>query len=131
MSRFTSIGKNCIMLEAVLDSVDRLSEIRSSRSIGPAPTDRRDTADMSADRALFEAVAQALRNAGPASLRDLDIEICGGVVVLWGRVPRESFVPAEMRDAAYEDGPLPIGFGQTISTTNCRPRTSASLPSCR
>ncbi|MBI3862881.1 MAG: protein-L-isoaspartate(D-aspartate) O-methyltransferase [Planctomycetia bacterium] len=32
-----------------------------------------------------------------------------------GRIPREQFVPTEMRDAAYEDGPLPIGFGQTIS----------------
>ncbi|MBX3561661.1 MAG: protein-L-isoaspartate(D-aspartate) O-methyltransferase [Sphingomonas sp.] len=30
-------------------------------------------------------------------------------------VPREAFVPAEMADLAYEDGPLPIGAGQTIS----------------
>ncbi|MCT2557589.1 protein-L-isoaspartate(D-aspartate) O-methyltransferase [Tsuneonella sp. YG55] len=30
-------------------------------------------------------------------------------------VPREAFVPAEMREFAYEDGPLPIGEGQTIS----------------
>lgn len=32
-----------------------------------------------------------------------------------GCVPREQFVSHEMRDSAYEDGPLPIGFGQTIS----------------
>lgn len=31
------------------------------------------------------------------------------------RVPREAFVPLEYREAAYEDGPLPIGEGQTIS----------------
>jgi protein-L-isoaspartate(D-aspartate) O-methyltransferase len=31
------------------------------------------------------------------------------------RVPREKFVQLEKRDAAYEDGPLSIGFGQTIS----------------
>ncbi|MBS0621522.1 MAG: protein-L-isoaspartate(D-aspartate) O-methyltransferase [Verrucomicrobia bacterium] len=31
------------------------------------------------------------------------------------RVPRELFVPEELRDFAYEDNPLPIGFGQTIS----------------
>jgi protein-L-isoaspartate(D-aspartate) O-methyltransferase len=31
------------------------------------------------------------------------------------RVPREAFVPEAMRDAAYDDGPLPIGEGQTIS----------------
>ena len=30
-------------------------------------------------------------------------------------VPRHLFVPAESRDAAYNDGPLPIGHGQTIS----------------
>lgn len=30
-------------------------------------------------------------------------------------VPRHDFVPEHLRDIAYEDGPLPIGDGQTIS----------------
>ncbi len=30
-------------------------------------------------------------------------------------VPRELFVPAALQDRAYDDGPLPIGVGQTIS----------------
>lgn len=30
-------------------------------------------------------------------------------------VPRESFVPPDVQRSAYEDGPLPIGEGQTIS----------------
>ena len=30
-------------------------------------------------------------------------------------VPRHEFVPAEHRHLAYQDGPLPIGHGQTIS----------------
>ena len=30
-------------------------------------------------------------------------------------VPRERFVPADLRDRAYRDGALPIGNGQTIS----------------
>ncbi len=30
-------------------------------------------------------------------------------------VPRDRFVPAEYRDDAYGDHPLPIGYGQTIS----------------
>ena len=30
-------------------------------------------------------------------------------------VPREAFVPPELRGEAYLDGPLPIGEGQTIS----------------
>ena len=47
-------------------------------------------------------------------------------------VPRHEFVPAEFRSRAYEDVPLPIGGGQTISqpyivaamTFALRPRTS-------
>ena len=31
------------------------------------------------------------------------------------RVPRELFVPPELRDRAYSNEPLPIGYGQTIS----------------
>ena len=31
------------------------------------------------------------------------------------RVPRERFIPQELRLRAYEDRPLPIGYGQTIS----------------
>jgi protein-L-isoaspartate(D-aspartate) O-methyltransferase len=30
-------------------------------------------------------------------------------------IPRERFVPPEYRSQAYDDGPLPIGSGQTIS----------------
>ncbi|HLH19780.1 MAG TPA: protein-L-isoaspartate(D-aspartate) O-methyltransferase [Bryobacteraceae bacterium] len=32
-----------------------------------------------------------------------------------GEVPREAFVPLESRVLAYRDGPVPIGFGQTMS----------------
>src|SRR5205807_9987311 len=31
------------------------------------------------------------------------------------RVPRHDFVPSDLKDQAYEDRPLPIGYGQTIS----------------
>lgn len=37
------------------------------------------------------------------------------VLAAMGTIPRELFVPVEYRDAAYKDGPLPIGDGQTIS----------------
>ncbi|HOV71198.1 MAG TPA: hypothetical protein PLO31_03215, partial [Dysgonamonadaceae bacterium] len=30
-------------------------------------------------------------------------------------VPRHLFVPEEYQERAYDDGPLPIGYGQTIS----------------
>jgi len=32
-----------------------------------------------------------------------------------GTIPREAFVPDEMKSRAYDDSPLPIGQGQTIS----------------
>jgi protein-L-isoaspartate(D-aspartate) O-methyltransferase len=31
------------------------------------------------------------------------------------KVPREEFIPVDVRADAYEDGPLPIGYDQTIS----------------
>jgi protein-L-isoaspartate(D-aspartate) O-methyltransferase len=39
----------------------------------------------------------------------------GRVLAAMEKVPREEFVPVESRAASYEDGPLPIGYGQTIS----------------
>lgn len=38
-----------------------------------------------------------------------------GVIEAMRRVPREEFVPRRLRHHAYEDAPLPIGRGQTIS----------------
>jgi protein-L-isoaspartate(D-aspartate) O-methyltransferase len=38
-----------------------------------------------------------------------------GVLAAMVAVPREEFVPKEFRQRAYEDAPLPIGEGQTIS----------------
>ena len=37
------------------------------------------------------------------------------VLAAMAAVPRHLFVPEALRDRAYEDGPLPIGEGQTIS----------------
>ena len=37
------------------------------------------------------------------------------VLSVMGKVPRHEFVPAELRAQAYDDHPLPIGHGQTIS----------------
>jgi protein-L-isoaspartate(D-aspartate) O-methyltransferase len=39
----------------------------------------------------------------------------GRVLAAMGEVPRERFVPEDMRDQAYRDGALRIGEGQTIS----------------
>ena len=37
------------------------------------------------------------------------------VLAAMGRVPRERFIDADMQAFAYNDGPLPIEAGQTIS----------------
>ena len=39
----------------------------------------------------------------------------GQVMEAMGKVPRHEFVPAHLRRSAYENRPLPIGYGQTIS----------------
>jgi protein-L-isoaspartate(D-aspartate) O-methyltransferase len=54
------------------------------------------------------------------------------VLAAMAKVPREEFVPVDARFDAYEDGPLPIGYDQTISqpyivafmTEQLRPRPS-------
>ena len=58
---------------------------------------------------------------GAARRRMVEEQIAGRgihdarVLAALGRVPRHEFVPAELRDQAYADGPLPIGEAQTIS----------------
>ena len=37
------------------------------------------------------------------------------VLTAIGAVPRNAFLPEDLRDFAYENRPLPIGYGQTIS----------------
>lgn len=60
--------------------------------------------DFAAERKLM--VARQLRGHGISDRRVLEA---------FESVPRHLFVPEEYRHAAYEDGPLPIGFNQTIS----------------
>ena len=56
--------------------------------------------------ARLKMVEQQLR---PRNIKD------EGVLAAMGRVPRHRFVPEKSRFEAYEDYPLPIGQGQTIS----------------
>jgi protein-L-isoaspartate(D-aspartate) O-methyltransferase len=41
------------------------------------------------------------------------------VLAAMRKVPREKFVPEKFRTASYDDGPLPIGYDQTISQPYC------------
>lgn len=80
----------CIVASAVL--VGCMSAAQDSES------------DLRARR--HEMVEQQIRQRGVTDPRVLDA---------MRRVPRERFVPPELLRQAYDDGPLPIGSGQTIS----------------
>jgi protein-L-isoaspartate(D-aspartate) O-methyltransferase len=66
-----------------------------------------------ADRAaLLREIAQDVRNtAAYLNKRALDERVMQALA----SVPRHEFVPARLRPHAYENRPLPIGYGQTIS----------------
>jgi protein-L-isoaspartate(D-aspartate) O-methyltransferase len=59
-------------------------------------------------------------------LRSRDI-VDGRVLEAMERVPRELFVPEDLRGRAYEDAALPIGQGQTISQPYMVARISEAL----
>jgi protein-L-isoaspartate(D-aspartate) O-methyltransferase len=54
----------------------------------------------------YEMVEQQIRQRGVGDTRVLEA---------MRAVPRDRFVPPELLEQAYDDGPLPIGSGQTIS----------------
>jgi protein-L-isoaspartate(D-aspartate) O-methyltransferase len=71
------------------------------------------TADDSATAAAGELPREVRRMIErDLALRDIADE---RVLAAMAAVPRERFVPPELRGRAYDDGPLPIGHGQTIS----------------
>jgi len=61
---------------------------------------------------MLEAVRQTARSAGAATGES---GLSPAVLEAMGRVPRHEFVPPEEVPRAYENHPLPIGYGQTIS----------------
>jgi protein-L-isoaspartate(D-aspartate) O-methyltransferase len=60
---------------------------------------------------MYEAERSRLVN----GLRDNGYVTDERVLAAMEKVPRHEFIPAELRDQAYADSPLPIGMGQTIS----------------
>ena len=68
----------------------------------------------------YEAARQRMVRAVEADVRATSREIGKEaldprVMAAMARVPRHVFVPPELRDRAYGNHPLPIGYGQTIS----------------
>ncbi len=65
---------------------------------------------------MAHASTDDLSRARAALLAELAVEIADSRVMdALGQVPRERFVPEDERQFAYENRPLPIGHGQTIS----------------
>jgi len=62
-------------------------------------------------RMLEEIEAEVWATRGALGKAELDPRVSAAI----REVPRHEFVPAEWRDAAYWNCPLPIGHGQTIS----------------
>jgi protein-L-isoaspartate(D-aspartate) O-methyltransferase len=80
-------------------------------------------------RAIHEVIAPSLEVIPPTATEDPYVELRQQLVEqieaqgvsdpeilqVMASVPRHEFVPAEYLDQAYDDHPLPIGYGQTIS----------------
>jgi protein-L-isoaspartate(D-aspartate) O-methyltransferase len=99
-------GGASIVVAVVLAGACRRSE-RSERSETPvlaAQVPQAAPADVYAERRA--ALVETLRDEGIHDER---------VLAAIGRVPRHQLVPEAQREAAYQDRPLPIGEGQTIS----------------
>jgi protein-L-isoaspartate(D-aspartate) O-methyltransferase len=74
-----------------------------------APTDDPQAAARAAMVALIRAEVRATRH--ELGRETLDARVLDAL----GRVPRHEFVPRAQRAHAYDNRPLPIGYGQTIS----------------
>lgn len=81
----------------------KLTLFGARRSAEPDPEDRSREALRQCRDEMLE---RQLRRRGISDPR---------LLAVMALVPREEFVPHEFRNKAYEDGPLPIGDGQTIS----------------
>ncbi len=73
---------------------------------------RADNSHVEARARMVEVVQQHAARAGAAVPGG---EIDPAVLDVMRAVPRHEFVPEDVRELAYEDRPLPIGYGQTIS----------------
>ena len=69
--------------------------------------------DYAAERQAMVATIEARAREAGAALRgnEIDPKVLDAMRVL----PRQEFVPEDVRASSYEDHPLPIGYGQTIS----------------
>lgn len=95
------------------------AELNSHNSpVCPVPDGGHDSLGTSAHCKLLLNVARALRTTGYPALRSLDIEICGGVVILWGRVP--SYYQKQLAQETVQRVEGVEGIANGIEVVCCR-----------
>jgi protein-L-isoaspartate(D-aspartate) O-methyltransferase len=84
----------------------------ADRKLNPGEAAHEDAMRYRPERlAMVREVAEIFRRAATPSAEQLSADVRRAME----QVPRHRFVPPELRDMAYENRPLPIGYGQTIS----------------
>jgi len=105
-TRYSVMNKAIVWLTALI-SVSSAGHLTSQESGTPRDEgSRRETVTLPPASSAAAMIERQLRGRGISD---------PGVLRAMGSVPREKFVPKELRDRAYEDRPLPLGYGQTIS----------------
>ncbi|MEW5960430.1 MAG: protein-L-isoaspartate(D-aspartate) O-methyltransferase [Chloroflexota bacterium] len=87
-----------------------IAQVTATPTVTPAPP----PAPSSTPAPLPDPFVEQRQQMVEHQIRDRDISD-EAVLATMRAVPRHLFVPADYLDQAYEDHPLPIGFGQTIS----------------
>ncbi|MDH5245167.1 MAG: protein-L-isoaspartate(D-aspartate) O-methyltransferase [Betaproteobacteria bacterium] len=80
-------------------------------ALAASPARAQDDFDRQRRQMVDEIAALARQTAAETGRPSLDPR----VIAVLGKVPRHRFVPANQQQAAYQNRPLPIGWGQTIS----------------
>lgn len=111
------------MLEAVLENAVCHQALRPARKVDSATVSDLRLSPVHTDRALLEAVAQALESTGHPSLRKLDIEINGGIVVLWGEVTSYYQKQLAQETAQKVNGAGRVANGIEVVCVRSRERT--------
>jgi len=102
---------------------DSALEFGGSQTVDrPESEGRHKAVESDADHKLIAAVDRALRATGHPALRDLDIEICRGIVVLWGRVT--TYHQKQLAQATAQKVEGVRGIANGLEVDCCRRRTT-------
>jgi protein-L-isoaspartate(D-aspartate) O-methyltransferase len=98
-----------LVLGLALGASGACGACEADRGPPPVPGSAGEGADMAQHERAEERAAMVARQVAARGIDD------PAVLAAMRAVPRHRFVPAEVAPFAYEDRPLPIGHGQTIS----------------